>query len=357
MTPPVIEFAACSIIAKNYLPMARVLAASWHTFHPNLPLYVLLLDSPEGYFSPADEEFTTVLVSDLEIPNLDGFLFKYSILEVSTAVKPYFLRYLFRSCAVNKLLYLDPDIQILDSLKALGTALDDSNVLLTPHLTTPMPNDNAHPTDHDILQAGTYNLGFLGLRDSDTSRQLLDWWCDKLYHECVVAFDKNLFVDQRWIDLVPGLFDGVTIWRHPGYNIAYWNLHERHVTVKNETVSVNGAPVHFFHFSGYNPDEPRKVSKHQNRFRGMSDIGDARYLFRQYRQLLIRKGWKQTKHWKYDHDFFSNGVRIPAQARRYYWSLGPDLAHLGNPFTLLDEDQEEYRVSRCTVIELRPLSE
>ena len=335
-----IEFAACTIIAKNYLPMARVLAESWNKYHPDAPLFVLLLDSPEGFFSPEGEQFTTLLIRELGIPNLPGFLFKYSILEASTAVKPYFLRHLFADYSIKKLLYLDPDIQIFGLLDELSAALDDSNVVLIPHLTTPIPPDGASPTDHDILQAGSYNLGFLGLRDGETSRALLDWWSDKLYHQCIIAFEKNLFVDQRWMDLVPGLFSGVRIWRDPGYNIAYWNLHERQVTAEGETVSVNGRPLRFFHFSGYHPDEPRKISKHQNRFKSLSAIGDTRHLYARYRQLLIKKGWKEAKKWKYDHNFFENGVPIPSAARRYYWSLGPEAEHLGNPFQWLNETSQ-----------------
>ena len=104
-----IEFAACTIIAKNYLPMARVLVDSWRKFYPDCPFFVLLLDSPRGFFSPEDENFQTVLTSELDIPNLHGFLFKYTVLEASTAVKPYLLSYLFRRYNIDKLLYLDPD--------------------------------------------------------------------------------------------------------------------------------------------------------------------------------------------------------------------------------------------------------
>src|SRR5215472_11781565 len=103
-----IEFAACTILAKNYLPMARTLAESWRQFHSDSPLFVLFLDSPYRFFTPEAEAFDCIEVSQLDIPNLDGFLFKYTILEASTAVKPYFLQYLFRKYSIRKLLYLDP---------------------------------------------------------------------------------------------------------------------------------------------------------------------------------------------------------------------------------------------------------
>lgn len=330
------EFAACTIIAKNYLPMARVLYESWNTFHPDCALYVLLLDSPRGFFDSEAEPFQSVLVTELNIPNLNGFLFKYAILESSTAVKPYFLDYLFRHYGMDKLLYLDPDILILNSLDGLKNYLEDSNILLTPHLLSPLPSDGRRQTDHDILKSGTYNLGFLGLRNGPVSQQLLRWWCDKLYHHCIVAIESNLFVDQRWMDLAPAIFDGVRIIREPGYNVAYWNLHERSVSV-GDGMTVNGKPLYFFHFSGFDVDKPSIVSKHQDRFQ-MTDIGETRKMYEKYQALLVEKGWDQMSGWKYGHDFFRNGVKIPQSARRYYWSLGADVAHLGDPFSWLGAD-------------------
>ena len=341
------EFAACTIIAKNYLPMARALAESWYAAHPDCPFFVLLLDSPNGFFHADREQFHTVTVPELEIPNLRGFLFKYTILEASTAVKPYLLDYLFRRYSIQKLLYLDPDILIFRPLEPLRQRLETANVLLTPHLLSPLPNDGRGQTEHDILQAGTYNLGFLGIRNSPESKHLLRWWSDKLYHHCVVSFQDNLFVDQRWMDMVPGLFAGVEILRDRGFNVAYWNLHERTIIVGDE-VTVNDAPLYFFHFSGFDPNKPWVVSKYQNRFE-MSTIGDARKLYSAYRELLTQKGWESTSVWTYEHDYFTNGVRIPAAARKYYWNLGPHVAHLGDPFLWLNDSPKSTSPIRSTV--------
>ena len=316
--------------------MARALAESWDAAHPGCPLFVLLLDSPEGFFSPDKEQFQTVLIHELDIPNLEGFLFKYSILEASTAVKPYLLDYLFRRYSIKKLLYLDPDILLFKPLQPLRERLEHANFLLTPHLLSPLPKDGRGLTEHDILQAGTYNLGFFGIRNSLEAKRLLRWWSEKLYHHCIVSFKDNLFVDQRWMDMVPGLFAGVDIVRDHGFNVAYWNLHERTILVSKE-VTVNGGPLYFFHFSGFDPNKPWIVSKYQNRFE-MSTIGDARKLYAQYQDLLLTKGWKETSGWPYEHDYFANGVKVPASARKFYWDLGPDVAHLGNPFLWLNNN-------------------
>lgn len=319
--------------------MARVLAESWKQFHPDSPFFVLFLDSPIGYFDPESEIFEAVYTSDLDIPNIQGFLFKYTVLEASTAVKPYLLSHLFHEHGIQKLLYIDPDILILNSLSNLSGYLDSSDILLTPHLLEPIPNDGRRQTEHDILKSGTFNLGFIGLRNGIEADRLLRWWSDKLYHHCIVSIEQNLFVDQRWMDFAPSLFSGVRIIREPGYNIAYWNLHERLVSVEHDSIRVNGSElVYFLHFSGFDADKPWIVSKHQDRF-GMADIGELQQLYLRYRDLLVQHGWEEAKHWTYGLDFFKSGVKIPSSARRYYWSLGPNVAHLGNPFSWLDVDR------------------
>ncbi len=317
--------------------MARVLAESWSKFHPDSPIFVLFLDSPFGFVSPESQPFYSILTSELEIPNLAGFLFKYTVLEASTAVKPYLLDHLFRHYGIEKLLYLDPDILILNSLDPLCKYLDEANILLTPHLLSPIPNDGLRPTEHDILKSGVHNLGFLGLRNGVESNRLLRWWSDKLYHHCMVAIEQNLFVDQRWMDLAPSLFEGVHILREPGYNVAYWNLYERSVSI-SEDITVNGGELlRFMHFSGFDAGRPWIVSKHQNRF-GMTDIGELCQLYLRYGNLLLEHGWDDSKHWTYGNDFFRNGVKITAAQRRYYWSLGTNVVHLGDPFCWLGGD-------------------
>jgi len=328
------EFAACTIIAKNYLPMARVLTESWHRFHPDCPMFVLMLDSPAGFATLEKEAFESLSLNQLEIPHVYSLQFKYPLLELGTAVKPYLLNYLFQRYAPRKLLYLDADILILASLHKLRLALDQANVLLTPHLLAPNPDDKQHSDDLDILQTGVYNLGFLGLRNSFESQQLLSWWSKKLYHHCIDDRPGNLFVDQRWMDLVPGLYDGVQILRDPGYNVARWNLHERAVSTDGDSFKVDGGPLFFFHFSGFNPDQPWIVSKHWFRY-DIAGIGQARKLYLLYRDLVMQKGWDETRNWPYDHDYFANGMRISASMRRRYWELGPDVSYLGDPFLWL----------------------
>ena len=332
-SPPAgpIKVAACTIISKNYIALARVLADSFHKFHPDVPFFVLLVDRVDGYFRPERERFYLVDTDELDIPDRDSFYFKYNILELNTAVKPYFLSYLFDEFSIKKLIFFDPDILILEKLSSLFELLDTYSIILIPHITEPL-EDNFRPSELDLLQAGTYNLGFIALGATATTRKLLSWWQKRVYEQCLLAPDRGMHVDQKWMDFVPGLFGEVFIMREPGYNVAYWNLHSRTVDLLDDRIRVNGEPCYFFHFSGFDPLNISIVSKHQNRFT-LDDLGQAARLFQQYRDLLLANGHEEAKNWPYAFGYFDNGVKIPDIARLMYHWLGAKRKKFGNPFS------------------------
>jgi len=109
------EVAGCTIVAKNYLAMARVLAESFTRENPGSSFFVLLMDPVEGCFNPGQEEFEVVEARHLAIPDLEGMLFKYDIMEASTAVKPYFMEYLLERQGMKRLDALPICIWILTS--------------------------------------------------------------------------------------------------------------------------------------------------------------------------------------------------------------------------------------------------
>lgn len=304
----------CTIVAKNYLPYARTLMHSIKQHNPEFKCFVLLADKIEGYFEPANEDFTLDLSGDLAIPDNDLFHFKYNVLELCTAVKPYYLEQLLTQHKLNKLMYFDPDIMVFDNLSLLTEALDNHSIILTPHLLDPL-DDEKKPSEREIMQAGVYNLGFIGIAEPAKSLPFLKWWQEKLYNDCVVDIPGNLFVDQRWVDLVPGMFCQVGILRNPGLNVAYWNLAKRHLQQAGDTYLVNGQPLRFFHFSGFDAENPENFSRHQDRFT-VQNLGDVNNLLRIYQKNMLDNGYRACKKWPYAYGSFRDGSKIPDFCRR-----------------------------------------
>lgn len=328
------EHVICTIFAKNYLSFARVLTESFLTHHPDGIVYGLLCDRLEGEFDPSSERFITIQLEDLDIPQLPEMIYKYDITELSTAVKAAFLAYLFSRETIQKLCYFDPDILILSSLDEIYSILDDHHIILTPHLTEPQTGPRI-PSEKQFLIMGTYNLGFIGLRRGTITDRFLAWWHNKLVDECLIDPAQALYVDQHWIDLAPGLFDGVYIHRDPGCDIAYWNLPERRITREGDTYWCNGRRIKFFHFSGYSPDHPNRISKRVPELASTAEVDSlepaAAELFERYRQQLLKHDYATTSRWPYALGSFTNGVRIPQSARRLWKEAHTEGIHWADP--------------------------
>lgn len=321
-----------TIAAKNYLASARTLMASVKRWHPEFLRFVVLADRIDGCFDPEKEDFPIIVSEDLEIPDSKWFHFKYSILELNTAVKPYACELLFQKYGLSSLVYLDSDIRLYNSLSPLlAGLLEGATMVLTPHLTAGIEDDFS-PGERQILQSGTYNLGFIALRRGLTTFRFLRWWQSRLYDQCRVEPSRGLFVDQRWMDLAPGLFEGVVINRDPGYNVAYWNLSHRNIQKGPAGYTVNGRPLGFFHFSGFNPEKAELISRHQNRYR-MSDLSNLHDLLEEYRDELFTCGYRVCKDWPYAYGRFHNGVPIVDSLRRLYYEDPTVVERLHDPFS------------------------
>src|SRR6266550_3930177 len=106
----------CTIIAKNYVAYARVLAESFRQHHPDGRCFTLVIDDIAGYLDPAQEPFELITPDQLDLRGFEHMAGRYEVLELSTAVKPGLLRYLLHDRGLEKVAYLDPDIEVRSSL-------------------------------------------------------------------------------------------------------------------------------------------------------------------------------------------------------------------------------------------------
>jgi len=306
--------AVFSIVSPNYRHYARVLMDSMQRNHPDWDRFVLFVGDPSVQGSDG-EPFTSVPLDALPLPNPRQFCFRYTIVELNTAVKPWMFEHLFAR-GYDRVIYFDPDIVIYSPLAELDAAPPQTFITLTPHLTGSIEGDE-HPSERTILQAGTYNLGFLVVTRQPALSRFLAWWKGRLEFQCLVDPARGLFVDQKWMDLAPGLFPDVSILRHDGYNVAYWNLRQRSVVMTNGATTVNDQTLRFFHFSGFDATLPERVSRHDGKLR-LVQVGHARKLIEDYRAALHAAGSASFKNARYGFAVFADGTRVPDAARAAY---------------------------------------
>ena len=109
----------CTIIARNYVAHARVLAESFQKVHPDGTCTVLVIDDPAGFIDPAEEPFELLTIDRIGLADPARMAAAYDVMELSTAVKPWLLRTLLERPGVDSVIYLDPDIQVFDSLEEI----------------------------------------------------------------------------------------------------------------------------------------------------------------------------------------------------------------------------------------------
>lgn len=323
--------AVCSVVSPNYRHFARVLMASVQAHHPEWDRYVLVAGGEAN--GAAGEPFEALALDALPLPGVTEMTFRYTLLELDTAMKPWLIEHLF-GCGYDRVLYLDPDAVVYSRLDELDR--DPAFVTLTPHLTVPVDTP-PYLRERSILLAGAWNLGFIAVTRDPQLESFLGWWKARLERDCVVEPENGLFVDQKWIDLVPGLFDRVTSLRHDGYNVAYWNLRQRRVTRDAAgTFHVNGQPLRFMHFSGFNPLAPRFVSRHDPSQK-VAASGDAALLYDAYVAALRAAGLESFRRAPYAFARFADGSTIPDAARIAY-RRSPELQKeaAGDPFARPD---------------------
>jgi hypothetical protein len=329
------NLAIFTICSNNYMPMAKVLIQSARQNHPNAKLYLCLGDKllTDQNFYPPDCEI--IVAEDLEIPEFLKFAFGYNVLEFNTAVKPFMLLHLLRR-GHDAVLYFDPDIEIFASLDGITNELiGGASFVLTPHLLGPAEG-NSDPDDIGIMRAGVYNLGFLGVGATSEAPAIIEWWARRLRYQCISDQDRGLFVDQRFVDLVPGFADKVCILRDSRYNVAYWNLAQRRLTQDGEEWRVDGERLGFFHFSGFDCSNHNRLSKYSTSFRGNSIPPPLKAIMQHYTEQVMVNGYHNAHSIPYAYGYFASGAPIPAQARQIFrtdykgWS--------GNPFTHFEAD-------------------
>lgn len=301
---------AGTIVARNYLAQASVLAQSFTAHNPEFPFHVLVIDGTESDRNCLGSATRIVLLEDLPIDTFEWHIMAtiYDVIEFATSIKPKFLEFLLND-GQSSAIYLDPDIQVFSHLGTIEQELTKTSVVLTPHCLFPIPRDGMETSEKTLRHAGIFNLGFIGI--SQNGKDFLNWWHERLRSEAVVDLPNALFTDQRWIDFVPSLFP-CTVLRDPGLNVAYWNLHERSLTAKDNIIYVNSEQLKFFHYSGYDPTTPWQLSKHAGSNPRIENTADPirEGLVNNYSALLETAGHTKQKKVPYGFNTTADGIPL-----------------------------------------------
>ncbi len=323
-------------ITLSYLAKARVLAHSVKRHNPDYRFYLVLAEPAplwlaEGVSSGREPFDRIVTIEDLPIANKQAWVYGHDVVEACTGVKGPALKLLLEKFEEGQVIYLDPDITVFHTLEPIAELLRNHSIVITPHCSAAESElDAIIFNEISSLAHGVFNLGFLAVAGDAEGRRMADWWSHRLYHFCHDDIPRGLFTDQRWIDLVPSQFDRVKILRDPAYNVASWNITQRHVggTVP-DGVSCDGRPLCFYHFSGMNSNTPNRMHR---LFDPQNSTLDK--LADWYEAECERQGEREFRGSRWHFSKYEDGTPITRQQRLFFRSDAWLQKRYPNPFAM-----------------------
>ena len=309
------NYGFCTIVTHSHLKYAAALAASLGRYHPTPKLCVLLVDPVvDGQELRGNSSIDLFRLDEIEVPKIEDMKIYFNAFELSNCLKPFFISHLLRK-GFKKIVYLDADILVVNDFSDLFEMLDRYAFVLSPHWLHPRLVQHSDVSVRQMADLGIYNGGMWGVQHGLGGMAMLEWLMRVLPE---VGFDdphNGMYVDQKILPLVAQLFSSqVGCIRHPGYNVAYWNLHEREIARVDNRYLINGQPAIFFHLSGFRAEDPNTFSRYGSwNFERLPILKEivAEYLSHIPSGLTVKGS-------DYSYDYIDS-YRLSSDLRRYYF--------------------------------------
>lgn len=240
--------AVCTITTDSHVWQSKVLAESVLAHFSDVDVHIFVVDVKHATpLVPSHIYMHHTQWGDLEeltAPNHKQYKRHPDALRWS--LKPVAMQYLLQK-GYQSVLYADNDLFFFGQADFLFEQLEQNRFLLCPHWRIKDPTANKHWFEVNFKD-GLYNGGLVGATNQATD--ILEWWATACRYACEVSPKHGLFVDQKYLDLLPAEYEGIGIIRHRGCNVAFWNMHTNQRTLVDGQVLIDQQwPVVFIHFT------------------------------------------------------------------------------------------------------------
>jgi hypothetical protein len=290
--------AVFTVSSPNYLGYSISLFYSLIKYNNDVEFYIALFRPTEIIDeTKIPKEINIIYIDELGLDkHVSDFAKRYPINKVCMAFKPIVAqKILTLNKQIQNLVFFDSDILIYNTLTNIWNDLQNSNIILTPHLVTPLANDLEKMELRMLSRAGVFNTGFFAVKRSEEADEFLSWWFNKLTH-------FGLLGDQVWLNFAPTFFN-IKSSNNIGNNVAFYNLPNRKIKYNKSTNKyvINGKEeLVFFHFIKHNPfNNQDKISSARLIQKNITfeNLPELKPIFNDYKESLEKANFSLFKNY------------------------------------------------------------
>jgi hypothetical protein len=235
----------CTYFDHRYLPQGLALCESLRRHAADFRLWVLCLNDAchEALEKLAIAEIRAIKLEEFE----KGDEALYAAKENRSIIEYYFTctsslpLYIFRTQPdVDIVTYIDADLFFFSDPTHLFNELAENSIGIISH--------RFSAALRHMEEYGIFNVGWVTFRHDERALTCLRWWRERCLEWCYDRKEPGRFADQKYLDDWPRRFNGVTVLKQKGANVAPWNLSNYSYEEKEGSVLVDGQPLIFFHF-------------------------------------------------------------------------------------------------------------
>lgn len=239
----------CTSFDSNYLARGLAMSRSLARHCPGAVIFALALDDYCYDFLTKLEDhphLRPIRLADLEKADHELFVTagSRSRAEYIFTIKPCLVLYLIKLYSnLDMVTYIDADLYFFSSPEPIFEELGSGNVAIIPHRFAPNLRYMAETR-------GFYNAGWFSIVNNLEGRKCLDWFRERCLEWCYDRVEEGRYADQKYLESFAGVAEGVVAIKHPGGNVASWNLGNGGLKLSDGEIYVEDARLIFFHYQG-----------------------------------------------------------------------------------------------------------
>ncbi|MDI9864530.1 hypothetical protein QM480_09370 [Flectobacillus sp. DC10W] len=233
-------YTVCSI---SQIPFALVLGEDLQKHEPDTKFVIGIADRlPSNLPATA---FPIIGADELGLLFLSEMAERYTVDELTRSLKPYFASFLEKMYQADKIIFLESQTQLFQSLAKTWQILDEHDIVLSPNIT--QQRNPKHPINEpSFLNAGLYNAGFWGFKPSTQAHNFLTYWKERTKEKGYFDFCHGFGAEQLWLNFIPIFQEKVYIQSEIGTHYHPYNWIENPLSINENGnyVVAQSFPLH-----------------------------------------------------------------------------------------------------------------